>query len=555
MFGIHDVIVPVADGRYRRTDLFDKHFNKGNVEHLFRAKRFSKQVGKEIMNYSFKKFCDIYRIPIPNGYRKAFKNLEAGFKSAAKYDRAQPEDIDEAAWALSGEWTKINFKDMNGSRVLGLDVCINDCKKTSSCGYPWNLKWHTKAEAIEAGVVESICTSYWDNIRGGAFERITPIFNSSQKVELRDVTKLRENKLRTFTAAPMEHSISLNRFCLDQNNRFYDSHNRNWSTVGCTKYLGEWNALYRRLARCGTPRQDQFERNAFELDESAFDSSLYRKAMYGQRDIRWSMLDPVEQTSDNKTRFFALYDAIVESVIILETGEVIRKATGNPSGSANTIVDNTMILFRLLAYAWILLHPERKTTTYFEFKDNVEAALCGDDNTFCVSDAVVGWFNATSVSKIWSVLGIVTTSPCYTPRPLRECRYLSQGFEWDASLNIYLPSPEPSRVLSALMWGSELDDVRWHLLRAHALRCDSYGNQELRVILQRYIVYLNQVHRDDLVGVCNTIPIEEIQGVWRSDTALKAAYTGAESKISGPPTNNNLLNEMLESMELSPVAA
>jgi len=179
--------------------------------------------------------------------------------------------------------------------------------------------------------------------------------------------------------------------------------NKTWSFVGCTKFLGEWDALYRRLGRYGKPRSEEFLRNAFELDESAFDCSLFRRAMYGQRDIRWSMLDPLERTPENWSRFSALYDDVVETVICLETGEIVRKSTGNPSGCSNTVVDNTMILFRLLAYAWILLaRAEGRPTTYLDFKQEVEAALNGDDNTFTVSDEVVGWFNATSVSKIWT---------------------------------------------------------------------------------------------------------------------------------------------------------
>jgi len=76
---------------------------------------------------------------------------------------------------------------------------------------------------IEAGIVDSVCTAYWDNIAGGREERITPIFNNTQKVELREKEKIAENKFRTFTAAPVEHTVCLNRFCLEQNNRFYDS--------------------------------------------------------------------------------------------------------------------------------------------------------------------------------------------------------------------------------------------------------------------------------------------------------------------------------------------
>jgi hypothetical protein len=529
-FGMHDIVVPVDEGTYIQSSEYIEHFKTGSIQHLFRMRRYVNQTRKEVFNVSMDEFCKKIGRKRPNAYRKAFMNSQAAFMNVAKYDREQPEGMDEKAWSLSGEWTKDEFQCMNGSKVLPLQTCLDDCNKSSSCGYPWNRRWHSKQEMFDDDIIESICNSYWDNIaKFDVSEHMVPIFNSSQKVELRDVDKLRENKLRTFTAAPVEHSINLNRFCLEQNNKFYDSHNKTWSFVGCTKYLGEWDALYRRLGRFGDPRHKEFIKNAFELDESAFDCSLFRKAMYGQRDIRWSMLDPDERTPENWQRFVALYDAMVESVIILETGEVIRKSTGNPSGSANTIVDNTMILFRLLCYAWIVLcRKQGRPTTYLDMKREVEAVLNGDDNTFTCSDAVVDWFNATSVSEIWSGLGIKTTSPCYKPQHLSKVHFLSQGFKWDDNIKKFLPEPDTEKVLSSLMWGSEIDDIRWHLLRAHALRCDSYGNQELRVIIQRYINFVNEKYANQLVGVCNDIPVSEIKGIWRSDRALDAAYSGLE---------------------------
>jgi hypothetical protein len=119
--------------------------------------------------------------------------------------------------------------------------------------------------------------------------------------------KLLENKIRTFTASPVEHSVALNRFCLDMNNRFYRSHGKTWSFVGCSKFLQGWNALFARLG---------IHPFAFELDESEYDSSLFVRAMYGQMEIRWDMLADEHKTAENSLRFQRLYDDIVHSVIV-----------------------------------------------------------------------------------------------------------------------------------------------------------------------------------------------------------------------------------------------
>ena len=49
---------------------------------------------------------------------------------------------------------------------------------------------------------------------------------------------------------------------------------------------------------------------------------------------------------------------MVNSVIITADGNIVQKSTGNPSGSVNTISDNTLALYWLLAYAWYLLASE-----------------------------------------------------------------------------------------------------------------------------------------------------------------------------------------------------
>lgn len=412
---------------------------------------------------------------------------------------------------------------------------------STSCGYPHNLRFRNKKEFFEDARAPGIIDSYWDSLPYGT--RV-PIWTCSQKIEIRDVSKLREANHRTFTAAPVEHSVNCNRMCLDANNKFYDGHNKTWSFVGATKFLQGWDSLYRRLNK---------HPHAFELDESQFDSSLFAKAMFGQVDIRFSFYHKEDQTDENYRRLRALYDAIVNSVIVLENGELIQKHTGNPSGSSNTIVDNTMILFRLFSYAWIQLCKEQQVEpTYVAFMENVEAALNGDDNSFTTSEAVVSWFNPRNIARIWSSIGVITKTPCEDPRKLSDISFLSQEFSWDDGLGIWLPKPEAERVLCSLAYASSLDDVRWHLLRACALRLDSYGNEECRATLSEYITYLYDNYSSQLVGVVEkpgvfSMSIEEIKGVWKSDAWIEALYSGQESKSD---CFSSVLLKFLESEKL-----
>lgn len=516
--------------------LYEEHFQNGNVDYLGRGARFCKMSAVEVVNSSL---CDYLAKAgktdslgeqqitrrgetLRGDYRKAFTNIKAGFRSISKYDKAQP-TLDNEAWALAGEWTKKHFQPfMGGSGVLSKEDVLQEMDMTTSAGYPWSRTFHCKAEMLADSRAAQVLDDYW-NVLGTVEEKL-PIWTCSEKVEVRSVAKLLENKVRTFTASPIEHSVALNRMCLDANCRFYDSANQTWSYVGDTKFFRGWDRLHGRLNRLP---------HAFELDESDYDASLFARALFGQRDIRWSMYAPEFQTEENWARLTSLYKAIVHAVIILENGEIIRKHTGNPSGSVNTIVDNTMILFRLFSYAWIRICKKiGREFSYQDFMRNVEAALNGDDNTYTVSDEALVFFTPAAIMEIWSGIGVTTKTPCMEPRKVEEVRFLSQGFFFNKRLGIYLPTPETAKVMCSLMYGSSVDDVRWHYLRACALRIDSWGNEELRAILTGYINYLNLTYRDQMVGVCKDIPMSEIRGVWKSDAALEAMYSGLEDDCS-----------------------
>ena len=381
-----------------------------------------------------------------------------------------------------------------------------------------------------------------------------PIWQCSEKVEIRALEKIKENKIRTFTSSPVEHSVALNRICLDMNNRFYNTNNQTWSFVGGNKFSGGFHRLWQRLKK---------HPNAFELDETAYDSSLFLRAMADMSDIRFQFLAENEKTIENANRLDNLYQSIIHSVIIMENGEITWKHTGNPSGSANTIVDNTIILFRLCAYAWIVLTEKldreqeemlSKTVNnpsvlnrveevaivdyqYTGFMDNVEAALNGDDNTFTVSDKMVSIFNATTIAKVWSGIGVVTNTPnANFGQKVEDVMFLSQGFA--KIRDMWLPKPETGKVLSSLMYNSDVDDVRWHLLRACGLRVDSWANEETRPIIQGYIEYLwdkykvlfSQKQEIDFGGV--KMNMEDIMNMWKSDEWIFKLYSNKECEIS-----------------------
>ncbi len=527
--------------------LFDHYFVNGQCDFITQVHRRVKYVDEEQPNTSLDEFCAEKKLSVGSAYRMVVPNLAASFKSVAKYDKVQPQ-LNEKSWALAGEWTKQHFaRHMGGSAILDELTCRREADRSTSAGYPLSLEYKTKGDFLDEGPT-NLLEDFWKSLADEGERTMRPIWTCSQKRELRAAEKLLANKIRTFTASPIEHSIALNRYCLDMNTKFYQSNNKTWSFVGCSKFLQGWNALFARLAK---------HPNAYELDESEYDSSLFAKAMYGQMEIRWCMLAEEHKTPENFRRFKRLYDDIIHSVIVLENGELIQKHTGNPSGSANTIVDNTMILFRLFAYAWIELAEKEFGAknaaayaaancadisqrdydgeifgSYEDFVGNVEAALNGDDNTFTVSNLCNPWFNPKTIAPIWSGIGITTKTPCFESRQLKDVQFLSQGFREENG--IWLPVPDTDRVLCSLRWGSSDNDVRWHLMRAYALRIDSWANLECRSFIQQYIewIWKHPEYKEQLNGEINGLRMSDIDAMYKSNDWCRALYTGLEEKGS-----------------------
>lgn len=537
------------DSRTQRFNLlvqrYKHHLNAGNIDFLGVCDKRSSDKYWENFNYSFAEFMQRKFDVLPDSIYYAFQledryknaawyennrhnyrmiepNVLNAYKSFAKYDRPQYK-VDQNVMAMARDWCKRHFMPhMLGSRVMSWKEVIDDIDMSTSSGYPIGLKWPQK-KSVPPEIMLDVAEMYWEELLRDEIQ-FAPIWTCSQKRELRSKEKIEAGKVRTFTASSFEQTLAMNRLCLDMNNRFYNSNMETWSFVGCSKFMGGWDRLYRKL---------NIHPLAYELDETNYDCSLLQILMYGQAEIRWSMLRTEDKTPENKKRLWNLYDQAVHSLVLMEDGALLRKHTGNPSGSANTIVDNTMILFTLFAYAYIKSCPDQMGSgmcTYNQFMKNVSAALNGDDNTFTTSEQLRNWFNPTTIKAVWDEIGVVTKTPSFSPRKLEECEFLSQSFVYDRG--VWCPSPETDRVLCSLLWASKKDDVRWHFLRACALRLDSWANPECKKVLDQYIEYLiNSIWKNELHGEIDGIPISEIFALWRSEEWCRALYSGNESLI------------------------
>jgi hypothetical protein len=243
------------------------------------------------------------------------------------------------------------------------------------------------------------------------------------------------------------------------------------------------------------------------------------------------MLRREDQTPENRQRLHNIYEAIVHSLCITELGDVFQKHLGNPSGCANTIVDNTIIMFVLLAYAWIM----NINSSYEDFIKHVMAVLCGDDNTFTVSDEMIPHFNATVVMREWKAVNITATTDDENPREVKDLDFLSQTFIEHKGM--MLPKPDYNKVMCSLESGNDTNDVRWSLLRAYALRNETWSDVKCRDAIIGYIHRIRKKSGNALIGACKGVEMSVIQSQWKTDYELECLYTGYED-----PTAKNIRN-------------
>jgi len=483
---------------------------------------------KEFTNEHMAEYCEETGVPFPSDLRQVRPTLDAGYKSFFKYNKRQPEYCPDK-WATSLEWAKRHFwPAMRYSSVLSESDVINELELGSSCGFPWSRKYFSKRSFLSSPDVRAV-SDYWDGMLTGSS---LPLWSCAQKRELREIEKVKLQKHRTFTASPVEFTVASNRLCLDMNNKLYDSGLLTWSFVGNSKFYRGWHNLYSKLSDGGRK-----ENNAYELDESEYDSSIFANALWDMVDFRFSMFQNSDQTAENLQRLEHIYDHIINSYVVMEDGHIFRKFTGNPSGSVNTIVDNTVVLFRLFVYAWLQFCDDYDIETdYNHLLDNVTAALNGDDNTYTVTDAFVA-FSPPFISKVWTSIGVTTRTPCDFPRHLSQVSFLSSTFTWDMKLQLWLPQLSYSKLMNSLAMGSEYDDVRWHLLRAYALRIEGYTNKAFFSFVEGFIEFLHKRYADQLVGnffIASSetlVPMSTIESMRLTISQLDNLYSGFEGSF------------------------
>jgi len=457
---------------------------------VMKVNRFPRYKNKRSADIYVKSFMDENHIEQAPEWGLPVPNQEAAYKSMSKYAKDIPnleikqvEGMNEA-W----EWTERHFSPyMSGARIRTTEEVVAKLDKTTSTGFPFNSEFAKKKELFEndPDIIPWLIVD-WDNLLDPNY---TFCNTNSLKEEVRPTAKTLENKIRTFTAGATDGTVQGNRLFEDMNEKMNSSYLRSSSGVGMSPFKGNWDILYRKL---------NIFRQGYALDESEYDSSLRANMMWGCAKLRWNMYHDEDRTPENLQRLKVYYRNLVNSLVITPEGVLVMKLGGNPSGSVNTINDNTLILYTLLAYAWIMLSEK---PNYTEFEMNTSKILVGDDNTWTVSDWAHKFYNARTVISEWNTIGVKTTTDSMEPRSAQDLDFLSARtiFYCGKAIPIY----DRNKLMTSLLYANtEKQSPAFTLLRVAALLQIGWSDTQFRRFSREFIAWLlekfDAVCSDDL---------------------------------------------------------
>jgi hypothetical protein len=475
---------------------------------------------------------DQENVPAPTTWGLPTPNAHAAYKSLAKYAKPIPSLTKEDVADLNEAWDYAlrHFSlVMSNSRVLTYEEAKTHLDMKTSVGAPFNQVYTSKEELFR----DSPDIDAWleaDFLRMALDPMWTCLFGNTLKEECRPEEKILLNKIRTFLTCGIDATVHGTRLFVDMNEKFYAAHLITASAVGLSPYKGNWDRMIRKL---------KIFKNGYEMDESEYDSSLLALLMWGCARFRWLMLSSEYQTRETLAQIKAYYRNLINSLVVSPDGTIVMKKGGNPSGSVNTITDNTIILYVLKSFAWIQNTPP-DLRTYECFEQHVAKVLVGDDNTWTVSDEAHPYYNAVTVIDTWRKLRIITTTPSLLPRKAEELGFLS-------ATTVYLdgvavPLYDSEKLLTTLSFSAkEKFSPAFALERTAALLSVGWTDLQfrrfcrelIRWLLQRYDKLLAE-DPDWISAKCQVLPDAHYYKLFTGNVMLIPQSLGTQVKILKP---------------------
>jgi len=411
---------------------------------------FDHRAGRLFAEGRSARFCDL------SDYCPSDLSEESYWKDVAKYNRSPqvlPDDYDRNVlpfFELMSPWM---FQQQD---LIPVQQVYFDVDKQKSSGPRLTGKkgfYMSSEESASFADLVARCESLYD-VTPDQF--VAPVWQVAIKDELRDIDRVLALKTRTFMSAPIETILGNMRYVAAFNERFVDNHLQFPSTLGIDKFYGGWDRLADYLGKA--------DRVYWSGDGSRFDSSVSVQHLSMNCHIRCQSVAP-----RYRRHLRNLYSETVYTPLVMGDGIVRVKNTGNPSGSLNTGVENSMALQGTTYYALGSVLGWEEAKRALADRD-VVFVVNGDDIAFAVA---AHYFKPELPERIQSAMKACGMTYVFTKPSSRieDLVYLSHGFQLATveGRSIYIPVLEPARIVASCLFQRKVDAVSTHMRYTSAL--------------------------------------------------------------------------------------
>jgi len=410
---------------------------------------------------------------------------------------------DEGAWARSGVALRSILRPYMMGIVKSFDDVLSRIDKTTSAGYPWNLRWKNKGEALEHGIdifrflVDQIqktgAIDYHFEVRPGFVIHLVHVFYiTSGKGELRTVDKLlaervEERKTRTFMpGCLLLHIVSLMLYG-DQNDQMLNmAGEREWSAVGMTPWYGGWNSMAEYITS-GSKVNPQ-DVNVVCTDVRHMEGSLndcVQTDINAMRNENLAWGNELDTATVNMMTWYQ--EQSTQLYIIGVNGWLYFRTCVNPSGKFTTLTDNTIALMRVGLYV-IATQVSTVSEVLAEYS-RTPAKMMGDDSIIQYRPWVEHLISRARDLGFDLKFEVPIS-------PIRDAVFLNAGFHWSGLMWYFRPNYDKIRASIFFLWKSR----SWRLayVKVCAYRMMVFPFAEYRREADRLLKYIVDKHGDEM---------------------------------------------------------
>jgi len=481
-----------------------------------------------------------------NKYIVVPRRLAIANKALKRYDQnPDPYSPDvRNLYLRAGHWMDLEFgKFISGSVLSSLDEVLTWLEHDTSPGYPWTLKYHDKLD-YWSGEGADFFRQYWESLKTP--DPIISMCSVTIKEELRLKTKVDDDRARSIIAFDVNNVTANCVVTLDQNKALINTCEYHCIKMGLNLLKGGAHKLVTEM--------ECWPRSSLSLDGIQFDGHFTRLNFENNRDFRYRMLRQEFQTDDVKTILFNIFENKIVKLLVNINGTVYKCVTGNPSGQADTTVDNSLKTYQDSAVLWMLSVPE-EMRNYTSYREHVKQIICGDDWALSVHPDAQKYFNKQSIFSNAKLIGMEYTSETEDFVDFRELTFLGHGFiEHDVpgqDFSMFLPKIDCDKMRCSMVHYNEAHTLEMTVIRANGLRAETFACIDCRKWFAELI--------DDLRVRCGTLRDVELVNAWKTyktDQQLWELYTGYELytdfqrlPVSAPAEINTPPQRKLQSMK------